>query len=126
VARRAEEIQAEVDRRDSQLAARREDLARQFAEADREHARRLAELQAQRDSYQRQIDDTRCSGCRSQGCAGVGSVRFASSYSRSSPLDRGRHCRPDETSITRPVAERVRHGTASACVPTGSANLRHA
>lgn len=59
VARRAEEIQAEVDRRDSQLAARREDLARQFAEADREHARRLAELQAQRDSYQRQIDDTR-------------------------------------------------------------------
>ncbi|MFQ3650676.1 MAG: hypothetical protein SNJ75_10100 [Gemmataceae bacterium] len=61
VERKSAEIQAEVDRRDSQLAARREELARQLLEADQEHQRYLAQLQEQREGLSREIEQLQAS-----------------------------------------------------------------
>jgi len=61
IERKSAEIQAEVDRRDSQLAARREELSRLLMQADQEHQRQLAQLQEQREGLSREIQQLRAS-----------------------------------------------------------------
>jgi hypothetical protein len=56
IAKRASEMQAEVDRRQSQLAAKRDELDRQTEAAKEENRRHLALLQRERDQVQEEID----------------------------------------------------------------------
>ncbi|HJT75687.1 MAG TPA: hypothetical protein VJ739_00645, partial [Gemmataceae bacterium] len=55
VAKRASEIQAEVDKRQSLMAARRDELDRQMAAAVQEHQEQLGVLQKERDAVQEQV-----------------------------------------------------------------------
>lgn len=50
------EIQAEVDRRQSRLAARRDELAQRLAEAERDHQKKVQELQVRRQALDQEID----------------------------------------------------------------------
>jgi hypothetical protein len=59
VTRKATEIQAEVDRRQSQLAATRNELDRQLASLQEEHRERTQAFQREREALQHENDDLR-------------------------------------------------------------------
>lgn len=112
VAKKASEIQAEVDKRQSQFASKRDELGRQMATAEQEHRELLEVLQQERDKVQEQVSSLKSAVGQLQEQLSADAKKLAVKMQEQLPLFAA--LTAAKTDTTSPLRGGVSAGTAPA------------